>query len=86
MGRCQPAGSHKPNSAVAQAYYNKKAGIERLVTETGAGQWGSALAFSTQLFGLKCRVYMVKCSYEQNHTGASLWKHGALKSSQVQPH
>jgi tryptophan synthase beta chain len=60
-----PAGSHKPNSAVAQAYYNKKAGIERLVTETGAGQWGSALAFSTQLFGLKCRVYMVKCSYEQ---------------------
>ncbi len=60
-----PAGSHKPNSAVAQAYYNKKAGIERLVTETGAGQWGSALAFSTQLFGLQCRVYMVKCSYEQ---------------------
>jgi len=60
-----PAGSHKPNSAVAQAYYNKKTGIERLVTETGAGQWGSALAFSTQLFGLKCRVYMVRCSYEQ---------------------
>ena len=60
-----PAGSHKPNSAVPQAYYNKKEGIERLVTETGAGQWGSALAFSTQLFGLKCRVYMVKCSYEQ---------------------
>jgi tryptophan synthase beta chain len=60
-----PAGSHKPNSAVPQAYYNKKAGIERLVTETGAGQWGSALAFSTQLFGLQCRVYMVKCSYEQ---------------------
>jgi tryptophan synthase beta chain len=60
-----PAGSHKPNSAVAQAHYNKKAGIERLVTETGAGQWGSALAFSTQLFGLQCRVYMVKCSYEQ---------------------
>jgi tryptophan synthase beta chain len=60
-----PAGSHKPNSAVAQAYYNKKAGIERLATETGAGQWGSALAFATQLFGLQCRVYMVKCSYEQ---------------------
>jgi tryptophan synthase beta chain len=60
-----PPGSHKPNSAVAQAYYNKKAGIERLVTETGAGQWGSALAFSTQLFKLKCRIYMVKCSYEQ---------------------
>jgi tryptophan synthase beta chain len=60
-----PAGSHKPNSAVPQAYYNKKEGIERIVTETGAGQWGSALAFSTQLFGLQCRVYMVKCSYEQ---------------------
>jgi tryptophan synthase beta chain len=60
-----PAGSHKPNSAVAQAYYNKQEGIERLVTETGAGQWGSALAFSTQLFGINCRIYMVKCSYEQ---------------------
>jgi tryptophan synthase beta chain len=60
-----PPGSHKPNSAVAQAYYNMKEGIERLVTETGAGQWGSALAFSTHLFGLACRVYMVKCSYEQ---------------------
>ncbi len=60
-----PPGSHKPNSAVAQAYYNKKAGIKRLVTETGAGQWGSALAFGTNLFNLKCRVYMVKCSYEQ---------------------
>ena len=60
-----PTGSHKPNSAVAQAYYNKKAGIKRIVTETGAGQWGSALAFATSLFNLKCRVYMVKCSYEQ---------------------
>jgi tryptophan synthase beta chain len=50
---------------VAQAYYNKQEGVERLVTETGAGQWGSALAFSTQIFGIKCRVYMVKCSYEQ---------------------
>jgi len=60
-----PPGSHKPNSAVAQAYYNMKAGIERIATETGAGQWGSALAFSTRLFNLKCRVYMVKCSYEQ---------------------
>ena len=60
-----PAGSHKPNTAVAQAYYNMKEGIERITTETGAGQWGSALAFSTQLFGLQCRVYMVKCSYEQ---------------------
>ncbi|MCX6664709.1 MAG: TrpB-like pyridoxal phosphate-dependent enzyme [Euryarchaeota archaeon] len=60
-----PPGSHKPNSAVPQAYYNKKEGVERLVTETGAGQWGSALAFSCRLFDLQCRVYMVKCSYEQ---------------------
>jgi len=60
-----PAGSHKPNTAVAQAYYNMKEGKERLTTETGAGQWGSALALSTMLFGLKCTVYMVKCSYEQ---------------------
>jgi len=60
-----PPGSHKPNSAVAQAYYNMKEGIEQIATETGAGQWGSALAFATQLFNIKCRVYMVKCSYEQ---------------------
>ena len=60
-----PPGSHKPNSAVAQAYYNKKEGVERLVTETGAGQWGSALAFATQIFNIKCTIYMVKCSYEQ---------------------
>ncbi|MBI4258256.1 MAG: TrpB-like pyridoxal phosphate-dependent enzyme, partial [Thaumarchaeota archaeon] len=60
-----PAGSHKPNTALAQAYYNKKQGIERVVTETGAGQWGSALAMSSALFGLKCRVYMVRISYKQ---------------------
>ncbi len=60
-----PAGSHKPNTAVAQAYYNMKEGIERIATETGAGQWGSALAFATRLFGLECMVYMVKCSFEQ---------------------
>jgi tryptophan synthase beta chain len=60
-----PAGSHKPNTALAQAYYNKKQGIERLVTETGAGQWGSALAMSSAYFGLKCRVYMVAASYRQ---------------------
>ncbi len=60
-----PPGSHKPNSAVPQAYYNKKEGVERIVTETGAGQWGSALAFSSRFFDLQCRVYMVKCSYEQ---------------------
>ena len=60
-----PAGSHKPNTALAQAFYNKKEGIERLVTETGAGQWGSALAMSSAYFGLKCRVYMVAASYKQ---------------------
>jgi len=60
-----PPGSHKPNTAVAQAYYNLKEGAERLATETGAGQWGSALAFGCTLFGLKCTVYMVKASYYQ---------------------
>jgi len=60
-----PPGSHKPNTAVAQAYYNMKEGVKRLTTETGAGQWGSALAFGTMLFGLKCMIYMVKVSYEQ---------------------
>jgi tryptophan synthase beta chain len=60
-----PPGSHKPNTAVAQAYYNKREGIKRLTTETGAGQWGSALAFACCLFGLKCTVYMVRVSYEQ---------------------
>ena len=60
-----PPGSHKPNTAIAQAYYNKKEGITRIATETGAGQWGSALSFATQLFDLKCRVYMVRCSYDQ---------------------
>lgn len=60
-----PPGSHKPNTAVAQAYYNKKEGVKRLTTETGAGQWGSALAFGCRLFGLECKVYMVKVSYHQ---------------------
>ena len=60
-----PAGSHKPNTAVAQAYYNKKAGIKRLTTETGAGQWGSALALAGAYFNLEIMVYMVKVSYEQ---------------------
>ena len=60
-----PAGSHKPNSATAQAYYNKQAGVKRLVTETGAGQWGSSLALACKLFGLECVVYMVKVSYYQ---------------------
>ncbi len=60
-----PAGSHKPNTAVAQAYYNKAEGITRLATETGAGQWGSALCFAGNVFGLEVVVYMVKVSYEQ---------------------
>ena len=60
-----PPGSHKPNTAVAQAYYNKQEGIRRLSTETGAGQWGSALSFACCMFGLECTVYMVKVSYEQ---------------------
>ena len=60
-----PAGSHKPNTAVAQAYYNKKAGTKRLATETGAGQWGSSLALACKLFGLECMVYMVKVSFHQ---------------------
>jgi tryptophan synthase beta chain len=60
-----PPGSHKPNTAVAQAYYNKQEGRTRLSTETGAGQWGSALAFACKLLGLECKVYMVRISYEQ---------------------
>jgi tryptophan synthase beta chain len=60
-----PPGSHKPNTAVPQVYYNKVFGIERLTTETGAGQWGSALAFACAQFGLQCRVYMVRVSFDQ---------------------
>jgi len=60
-----PAGSHKPNTAIAQAFYNKQAGVRRLTTETGAGQWGSALALACRFFDLQCTVYMVRVSYEQ---------------------
>ena len=60
-----PAGSHKPNTAVAQAWYNKQFGIERLTTETGAGQWGSALSFACSLIGLECKVFMVRISFDQ---------------------
>ncbi len=60
-----PAGSHKPNTAVPQAYYNMKEGVKRITTETGAGQWGSALAFACNLFGMGCEVYMVRISYDQ---------------------
>src|SRR3954467_6634045 len=60
-----PAGSHKPNTAVPQAFYNAKAGIRKLTTETGAGQWGTALAFACALFDLECEVWMVGASYDQ---------------------
>jgi tryptophan synthase beta chain len=60
-----PPGSHKPNTAVAQAYYNKEFGIKKLTTETGAGQWGSALAFACSQYGLECKVYMVRISFDQ---------------------
>jgi tryptophan synthase beta chain len=60
-----PSGSHKPNTAVAQAYYNKQEGVRKITTETGAGQWGTALSFACQQFGIECDVYMVKISYDQ---------------------
>lgn len=60
-----PSGSHKPNTAVAQAYYNKVEGTKRLTTETGAGQWGSALSMACKVFDMECVVYMVRCSYDQ---------------------
>ena len=60
-----PPGSHKPNTAVAQAYYNKEFGIKRLTTETGAGQWGSALSFACSQFGLECKIFMVRISFDQ---------------------
>ncbi|MEZ4557311.1 MAG: TrpB-like pyridoxal phosphate-dependent enzyme [Caldilineaceae bacterium] len=60
-----PSGSHKPNTAVPQAYYNMKEGVKRLATETGAGQWGSALSFACQMFDMECKVYMVRISYDQ---------------------
>ena len=69
-----PAGSHKPNSSVAQAYYNAREGIKRITTETGAGQWGSALSFACSRFGLECTVYMVRCSYDQKPYRASMMR------------
>ncbi|MBN1780736.1 TrpB-like pyridoxal phosphate-dependent enzyme [bacterium] len=60
-----PPGSHKPNTSVAQAFFNKEAGVKRITTETGAGQWGSALAFACNLFNIECKVYMVRISYDQ---------------------
>lgn len=82
-----PAGSHKPNTAVAQAYYNKAAGIRRLATETGAGQWGSALSLACNLFGLECTVYMVKVSYEQKPYRRSMMETwGATVHPSPSPH
>jgi tryptophan synthase beta chain len=69
-----PAGSHKPNTAVAQAFYNKREGRTRLSTETGAGQWGSALAFACKLIDLECKVYMVRISYDQKPFRRSMIK------------
>lgn len=60
-----PAGSHKPSTAIAQAYYKKEEGVRRLTTETGAGQWGSAISYAAQMFGLECKVYMVCISFNQ---------------------
>jgi tryptophan synthase beta chain len=82
-----PAGSHKPNSAVPQAYYNKLAGTRRLATETGAGQWGSSLALACQLFGLECTVYMVKVSFTQKPYRKSLMQlWGAEVHASPSPH
>ncbi|MDA8218833.1 MAG: TrpB-like pyridoxal phosphate-dependent enzyme [Dehalococcoidales bacterium] len=67
-----PAGSHKPNTAVAQAYYNRSEGVKKISTETGAGQWGSSLAFACSRFGIECKVYMVKVSYQQKPYRRSL--------------
>src|SRR5687768_3297396 len=67
-----PAGSHKPNTAIPQAYYNKQEGTKRLTTETGAGQWGTALSIACSMFDLECTVYMVRTSFEQKPYRKSL--------------
>lgn len=73
-----PPGSHKPNTAIAQAYYNMTEGVKRITTETGAGQWGTALAFACGMFGIRCTVYMVRCSYEQKpYRGIMMRAYGA---------
>ncbi len=77
-----PAGSHKPNTAIAQAFYNREEGVRRLATETGAGQWGSALAFAGALFGLEVKVYMVRASYDQKPYRRNLME---LYGAQVVP-
>jgi tryptophan synthase beta chain len=81
-----PAGSHKPNTAIAQAYYNQQAGTRRLATETGAGQWGSSLAMACAMFGLECTVYMVAASYQQKPYRRSLMEtYGAEVISSPSP-
>ena len=80
-----PVGSHKPNTAVAQAYYNKISGTRHLTTETGAGQWGSALAMACAQFGLDCSVYMVRASYDLKPHRRSLMRLYGQKSLKSQP-
>jgi tryptophan synthase beta chain len=80
-----PAGSHKTNTSVPQAYYNKQAGFSRLTTETGAGQWGSALSFAGQMFGMEVRIYMVKISYEQKPYRRSMMQTWGARSSPARP-
>jgi len=84
-----PAGSHKPNSAIPQAYYNKVAGTRRIATETGAGQWGSSISLACQMFGLECTVYMVKVSFRQKPYRKSmmqLWGANVIPSPSDQTH
>jgi tryptophan synthase beta chain len=81
-----PVGSHKPNTAIAQAYYNKKEGTKRLVTETGAGQWGSSLAFACQKFGMECKVFMVRVSFDQKpYRKAMMMVYGATVLASPSP-
>jgi tryptophan synthase beta chain len=84
-----PAGSHKPNTAIPQAYYNKIAGTKRIASETGAGQWGSSIALACQMFGLECTVYMVKVSFNQKPYRKSmmqLWGANVIPSPSNQTH
>jgi tryptophan synthase beta chain len=84
-----PAGSHKPNTAIPQAYYNQQEGVTRLTTETGAGQWGSALSFACQAFGMECKVYMVRVSYDQKPYRRSMmqtWGATVVSSPSMETH
>lgn len=82
-----PCGSHKPNTAIAQAYYNQKEGVKKLFTETGAGQWGCSLAYATMLFGMECEVFMVKVSFEQKpYRKLMMETYGAKVHASPSPH